>query len=174
MSVAATKLDLALTQELRRSIIESTAYVLKAQAGLDIEFVSETLYQPNLFNENIEVAASIGIIGESVKGGAALAFPAPTFLAIANNLLGESYKEITTENRDLCGEFLNMIFGAVKTKFTDGFKIPFHRAIPMVMQGVKLQFSFDTKSPSYIISFKSSLGPLFALATLSQMELKKP
>lgn len=166
---AMNNIDLALGKALRQSIVEATCHVLKAQASLQVEFVEEKIYDPSQFKESIGVAATIGIVGDLVKGGAALAFPPQTFLAIANNLLGESYKEITVENRDLCGEFLNMIFGAVKTKFTDGFKIPFHRAIPMVMQGNDLHFSFDAKTPSYVTAFKSEMGPLFTVTTLSQL-----
>jgi CheY-specific phosphatase CheX len=163
----------SLCEDLRKTLIDSTIYVLKAQAGVDVTLGEVKPYGDKGPKEPVSVAAAIGIVGDLVKGGAALAFPAATFLGLANHMLGEVYKEVTPENQDLCGELLNMIFGAVKTQFTDVRKIPFHRAIPVVMRGANLNFSIDAKAPTYWIEFKSSLGIFYAVAAISLMPASK-
>lgn len=167
MSHATAMQDLSLGEEFRKILVDSVCYVLKTQAQLDVTVGSIFQYDSKNVPVKPDVIAVIGVSCNSVKGGVALGFPCDTFLKLANQMLGESYTKIDAENRDLSGEFLNMIFGGVKSKFKDEKKIPLELAIPMVLQSSELQFSFDTTAPTYMISFNSPLGPFFAVAAIS-------
>ncbi len=158
--------DLSLGEDFRSTLVESTCYVLKTQAQVDVKLESIQPYDASKLTIKPAVIATVGISGEGVSGGVALGFPSDTFLKIANQMLGESYTVIDAQNRDLSGEFLNMIFGGIKSKFKDVKKIPLQLAIPIVMQSSELQFSFDTKTPTYMILFKSDYGPFFAVAAI--------
>jgi len=150
-----------------KTLIESTTYALKVQGNLEIQEFCSKIYEPDAFKEPIAIAATIGIIGETVKGGATLAFPKETFLAIASQVLGEPYSDITSEIQDLSGEFLNIIFGGIKSKFTDGKKIPLQPAVPIVLRSADLRFSFDTKEPTYLVTFKTKLGVFYTAAAIT-------
>lgn len=159
--------NVSLSADFLKILIESTAYVLKVQATVEVQGAQTAIYDASTFKFPIAVAATIGIIGDFVKGGTTLAFPKDTFIAIANKMLGESYQDITSENQDLSGELLNIIFGSIKSKFTDTKKIPIQPAVPIVLRSQDLRFSFDTKEPTHIISFKTSLGSFYAAASIS-------
>lgn len=165
---AATNLDNpTLMADFLMTLIESTTYAMKVQGSLEILETSSKIYDSESFKEPIAIAATIGIVGDTVKGGITLAFPKETFLAIASEMLGEKYTEINSEIQDLSGEFLNIIFGGIKSKFTDGKKIPLQPAVPIVVRSEDLRFSFDTKEATYIVTFKTKLGIFFAAAAIT-------
>lgn len=81
-----------------------------------------------------EVAGIIGMVAGDMKGTLLLTFTRESVFTILQNMLGETYTDLTPEVKDAVGELTNMIYGAAKATLNQmGYK--FEMALPTVITG---------------------------------------
>lgn len=88
-----------------------------------------------------EIAGIIGMLAGGMKATLLLSFKKEATFEILQNMLGETYTEVTPEISDAVGELTNMIYGGTKTTLNKlGYN--FEMAIPTVVTGT---FSISSK-----------------------------
>lgn len=139
--------------------IQGTLSVLRIQCTLDCKpakpFIKGTHDQ-----DDISIAAIIGLNCESFNGLIVIAFPKAVFLKAMGNMFGEVLHEITDDMQDGASELLNMIYGQAKIVLNDqGFGIS--RALPSVIRGEKLRLYQDTSSKVFVLPFTCEAGTFY-------------
>jgi chemotaxis protein CheX len=140
--------------------------VFKTQCSAEVAPGAVGVYKATAFPEEVEITTSIGINCEAFLGGISIGFPKGTYLKLASQVLGENYTEINDENRDFGSEMLNIIFGVMKTNFSDSHSIVIQPALPQVVQGRNLMLSSPAATKPLMIPFSSSLGNFFSTVAL--------
>ncbi len=139
-----------------KPFIEGALNTIKVQCNLSA--VGESPYikgtKPDL---NIAIAGIIGITSPKFTGSITLCFPEKVFLGMMERMLGEPFKEITSDLQDGVAELLNIIFGHAKVILnSQGHTI--QKAIPTIIRGEKIQTTQMSKAKTFVLPFKSELG----------------
>lgn len=145
--------------------VESTLYVFKIQSNLDISVGSISKVVDTNPAPDASLFAKILVKSESgMEAQLLLGFSKDTFLGLASHVLGTEFSEITDENKDLVTEFLNMIYGVMKSKLKDEGGFAVKMAIPEVA-GVEV-LSPLPNTTSILIPFKLQYGEFVGLLSL--------
>ena len=103
------------------------------------------------FQAKGEVAGMVGMVAGSMKGTLTISYSKEAIFKILENMLGESYSEMSPEVTDAVGELTNQIYGTAKTTLNQlGYK--FEMAIPTVIQG-QFQISKFHTGTTLVIPF---------------------
>ena len=140
-----------------KPFIEGALNTIKVQCSLPVTGGAPYIKGPES-TLDIAIAGVIGITSEKFTGNITLCFPEKVFLGMMERMLGEPFKEITSELQDGVAELLNIIFGHAKVILNaQGHTI--QKAIPTVIRGQKIQTSQMSKSKTFVLPFNSELGP---------------
>jgi chemotaxis protein CheX len=86
------------------------------------------------FQAKGEVAGMVGMVAGDMKGTLTISYTKEAIFKILENMLGETYSEMSNDVTDAVGELTNQIYGSAKTTLNQlGYK--FEMAIPTVIQG---------------------------------------
>jgi chemotaxis protein CheX len=140
-----------------RPFLESTIKTLKIQcqteASPEKPFIKGTQQQPQF-----ELAAVIGLTSDAFTGTITICFTNECYLALMSNMLGETFKEITSELQDGASELLNIIFGQAKIVLNEqGYQI--QKAIPTVIRGKDLVTTHVSTAKVMVLPFMTKNGP---------------
>ncbi len=105
-----------------------------------------------------DIAGVISLTSNVFNGTIALCFPAPVFLAIYGNMVGEKATEITSQTEDAAGELLNIIFGQAKAELNARGGYNIQKAIPAVVRGQDLRVKHLAKGPTVLLPFETAVG----------------
>ncbi|MGZ3736517.1 MAG: chemotaxis protein CheX [Bdellovibrionota bacterium] len=112
----------------------------------------------------------ISLNGPSHSGTLLVAFPAQTFLGLLNRMTGEIHAEVTPENSDASGEFLNIIYASARTRINQaGFK--FAPAIPTTIFGGDIALSRWLSDHAVRWNFQTDCGPFLMALSLKKIPL---
>ncbi len=139
-----------------KPFIEGALNTLKVQCSLpatyDAPFIKGAKPQPEF-----AIAGVIGLTSAKFTGTIILCFPEGTFLSMMERMLGEPFKEITTDLQDGVAELLNIIFGHAKVILnSQGHTI--QKAIPSVVRGTNIHTTTMSKSKTFVLPFKTEVG----------------
>jgi chemotaxis protein CheX len=136
--------------------VDGTIDTLRVQCNYEVTPGKPSMKSPEM-PYNYEIAANIGLTSDTFNGSIAICFPAPVFLGIMSEMLGEEFTEIDDELQDGAAELLNIIFGQAKKTLNErGYSI--QKAIPTIIRGEKLRVNHLTTSPIMLIPFSSKDG----------------
>ena len=83
----------------------------------------------------IGISARVLVESEVYNGAFYLIFPTQTYFKLYESIMGEHPVEFDLENKDLAGEFVNIVYGLAKKRLNDnGYKL--NMAIPETVFGV--------------------------------------
>jgi chemotaxis protein CheX len=86
------------------------------------------------FQAKGEVAGMVGMVAGSMKGTLTISYTKEAIFKILENMLGETFTELSPDVTDAVGEMTNQIYGTAKTTLNQlGYQ--FEMAIPTVIQG---------------------------------------
>jgi CheY-specific phosphatase CheX len=122
-----------------KSLIESLKETFSIQASTTIEILKVCAVEP-VHSSSADLIAAIGMKSSTVSGTLAICFPKSSFLGMVNKMLGEGFSEITVENSDAAGEFLNIIYASARVKMNQAGH-DFAPAIPTVTRGSDVKIS---------------------------------
>lgn len=121
------------------ALFDSLRETLKIQANTPVEILQVASSERSDLND-VDIIAAIGMNSTAFGGTVAICFPKDTFLKIINQMLGESYTEISPENADAAGEFLNIIYASARVKINEAGN-DFVPALPTTTRGPHIQLS---------------------------------
>ena len=142
------------------------AHVIKSTCSVEVKAGQPLSSPPEALAKGFQLVASLGLISPKVKGNMALAFPEPTFLALASNALGETYTKISPDIADFGAEMLNIVFGYCKTNMSAKHSIVFEPAIPSLQTGSEIVFLIEKVGSSVVVPVMSSAGDFMTRITL--------
>ena len=139
-----------------KPFIEGTINTFKIQCSVEakhgLPYIKGTKPQPDF-----SIAGVIGITSTAFNGNIVLCFPEQVFLGLISKMLGEDFKEITSELQDGASELLNIIFGQAKTLLNNqGYTI--EKAIPSVIRGKQLITSAHSRNRVIVLPFNTEFG----------------
>ncbi len=108
-----------------------------------------------------DITGFIPMSSPQAEGSLALSFSEAVILHIAENMLGEPFKEINDEIADLVGELTNMVTGGAKALLeSKGFD--FQMATPIVIRGKAQNISHVGFTGNVIvIPFSTDVGDFY-------------
>lgn len=143
------------------------AFSVQAQSNVQLgQLIENSASFPNI---QADVSAIIGIGSSQWTGTVGLSFPKKTFLSLVNRMLGENYQEITAENADAAGEFLNIVYGTARPQI-NGMGEDFKPAIPSVVRGQNMEPLFHSAMITTLIKCTSPDGDFYAALSLKKTE----
>lgn len=107
--------------------------------------------------ENQEVAALIGMTGETARGAVALFFPQETAIKAASRFMMMEIDTVSEPVLDAVAEMVNIIAGGAKAKLADGEE-PIKLGLPNVVQGKGYSIFYPSQSVWVEVPFTSELG----------------
>ncbi len=122
-----------------KSLTDAVKDTFSIQAGTPVEIVKVYMAEPQSLKD-ISIISAIGLKSSKYSGILALCFPSKPFLGILSKMLGESYSEITTENSDAAGEWMNIVYASARVKINQAGN-DFSPALPTVTRGSNVQIS---------------------------------
>ncbi len=142
-----------------KPFIDGTISTLKTQCKLEA-----TPGKPALKKDAptipYDIAAVIGLTSSAFTGSITLGFPKAVFLTLMNNMLGESFTDISKDLEDGAAELLNIIFGQAKVVLNaQGYDI--QKAIPSIVRGDNLSTTTLTHGPVIFLPFTITNGTFF-------------
>lgn len=150
------KIDFELVKAFATAAIRAT----KSQANVQVE-VGKPNFRGETFPTDVDVAGNIDVASPHFYGSFTLAYPRATFLKLTKQMTGEEHKIIDSKVRDGAAEFLNIIYGEVKSVLNgNGYELPM--AIPEVFISDIAVEKMLTTFPAVVIPFNSAVGPFFA------------
>lgn len=120
------------------------------------------------YDVDIAIAGVINLVSDQFVGSISLLFPAPVFLEIYANMLGETITTITKESEDAAAELLNIIFGLAKMKLNNEKGYSVQKAIPTVLVGDKLQTASSNIGSTLVLPFTTKTGSFFVEVVFEQ------
>ena len=139
---------------IRQSIIDA----FRVQATLDVTIAAAVTVKSSEPAGPVDCLSVIGIKSSDLQGSLSLWFPKTTFLALLERMLGEKFTEITHENVDACGEFLNIIYASARLNINQsGFD--FQPAIPTTVSGKELNVMSGAGAHVLRFTCESEAGP---------------
>jgi CheY-specific phosphatase CheX len=146
--------EAAIPAFIRQAILDT----FKVQANLDVTIGSVATVKSSEPAGPVDCLSVLGIKSSEHTGSLSLWFPKPTFLAILERMLGEKFTDITPDNVDACGEFLNIIYASARLNINQaGFD--FQPAIPTTVSGKELSVVSGAQAQVMRLSCESELGP---------------
>jgi len=142
-----------------KPFIDGTVKTLKVQCQLDATpkhpFIKGTAPQPAF-----ELAGVLAIASTVFNGTITLCFTKQVFLTLMNNMLGESFTDISKEIESGAAELLNIIFGSAKNVLNNaGFGI--QQALPSVVWGSGLKTTQLSTAPIIVLPFSTPVGEFY-------------
>ncbi len=138
--------------------VQGLTAVLKTQfateATLGKPFVKGT--QPEMVTDILSV---ISLVATSITGTVILNFPKKTYLTMIENMLGETFTEITSEITDGASEMLNMIYGHAKTILNESGH-DLEKSLPKVFHGPGVHVQIYTEKPIIILPISTTAGEM--------------
>ncbi|MCG6551806.1 MAG: chemotaxis protein CheX [Candidatus Magnetominusculus sp. LBB02] len=117
-----------------------------------------------------EVTGIISMVGEKHTASLAISFTKSAIVAITNNMLGGTIKELEMDVIDTVGEVTNIVTGGAKKLLVlKGYK--FGISLPSVILGKGHSVVHTTKAPVVVIPFSTDNGDFFI--EICSMSLKK-
>ncbi|MFZ4712475.1 MAG: chemotaxis protein CheX [Bacteriovoracaceae bacterium] len=149
--------------EFSKPFINATKMVFETMISTQIEHL-----KPELKNDSRmfgDISAIIGMSGTKkieeassrFRGLMVLSFSNETYIAIANRMLQEDYKEFNSEIEDVGAEIVNIIMGNAK-KDLNGLGIFPEMASPSTIRGTNHTITSLDKSYTIVIPFQCELG----------------
>ncbi len=109
---------------------------------------------------DMDIAGMIGLTSASFCGSITIGFSEKAFLNIMSKMLGEEFKEITSDIEDGAAELLNIIFGHAKRVLNaNGHTI--EKAIPTIARGKPLTLTSLTRAEVVVLPFEMAEGQFF-------------
>lgn len=112
------------------------------------------------------VSGMININCQKFNGSLIVSIPEQTILNIHNKLLGETKSGVDEEVAATVGEIVNIIWGRTK-KLIEAENLAFTNSLPIVFQDTKKFFGNETRCLTLTVPFKTELGSLHILFTIS-------
>ncbi len=141
------------------SFTKSTVLAFKLQCKLDIQ-VSSSFCRGDRTQIKPDIGAIIGITSAQFRGSAGLWFPKSVFLHLVSHMFNETTEEINNENEDAAAEFLNIIFGYVKTPMNQlGYEVEI--AIPSIVQGHEIEAKYFKGAFVQVLPFQTQAGEFY-------------
>ncbi len=107
-----------------------------------------------------DLTGVIGMTGEKLTGTMALVFTEACAMAIASNMLGETYTSLVQDVIDCVGELTNMISGGARGKLGEqGYS--FQMALPSMITGASHSVHHPANAPVLVIPFSIPEGDFF-------------
>lgn len=142
-----------------KPFIEGTIITVKTMCNLSVE-KGKPFLKGTDSTEIIEIAGVIGLASSAFQGTITLTFPKNVFLVLMNNMLGESFTEITQDLEDGAGELLNVIYGHAKRVLnSQGYSLD--KAIPSIVRGSGLVTTHLSKAAIIVMPFKTEKGTFY-------------
>lgn len=115
---------------------------------------------------DVDCLSTIVLNSSMWTGTLSLAFPQQTILKIIENMLGEVYTELNSENADTAGELLNIIYGNARMTINgDGYD--FQPALPTTVAGKELGLAKHKMSSAHMVHvYESEAGPFMTILWL--------
>jgi chemotaxis protein CheX len=149
----------ALEGDLVRALSEGVKTTLNIQCSVKVD-EGKSARKDVSVKKSCDVAATMGLMGKTVQGTIAIAFPESVYVRIMENMLGEKFDGISADIEDGAGELLNIIFGQAK-KILNEKGYQFGKTLPSVILGPSLKVRQLTPSPGTMITFQSSAGEFY-------------
>ena len=134
--------------------LAAAMHVLKTMAGIDAK-----PGRPFIKKDDIaigDVSAIIGITG-AAQGSMALIFTEKCIMALASNLLGETFTQLNHEVSDAVGELTNMICGDARRRLAEqGFVL--QAGIPTIVGGKGHSILHIASGPCLAVPFETQDG----------------
>jgi chemotaxis protein CheX len=140
--------------------IKATMTTIQTQANTQLEAGKPQLKRDD-DGGNIAIVAVISLTSKAFQGTIALCFPAPVFLAIYSNMVGEKHAEISKETEDAAGEILNIIFGQAKAELNDKAGYEIQKAIPAVIRGADIKVHHMARKVAMVLPFQTPQGGFY-------------
>ncbi len=118
-----------------------------------------------------QLTALIGFSGP-VRGMVAMSFPVNTALAMVSRLLGTQVLVVDDTVSDAVGEFVNIVSGAAKAKFS-GDGPPIDLSLPTVVRGSGYVVDYPSRARWLEVHFDSDLGPFSLQITFETQQTAK-
>lgn len=139
-------------------IHQAILHAFKVQANLTVSIGAVAAVKSTEPAGPVDCLSVIGLKSSEHTGSLSLWFPKPTFLAILERMLGEKFDDITPDNVDACGEFLNIIYASARLNINQaGFD--FQPAIPTTVSGKELSVVSGAHAHVLRLTCESELGP---------------
>jgi chemotaxis protein CheX len=146
-----------LDKRLINAFIEGVIKTLSTMASTEVSTGKPTVEPKH--SPKGEIAGMVGMVAGSMKGTMTISYSKVGISKILENMLGETYPEITPEVQDAVGELTNMIYGTAKTSLNQlGYS--FEMAIPSVITGT-FQISRFHSGATLVIPFNIKGGDTF-------------
>lgn len=100
--------------EFVKILIRATKLTFEVQCHTPLQV--QTPYLKSKDVDGVSIAAVMSLISNGWAGNFSLCMTKPVFLKVYENMFNEKHTEITSELEDAVGEFVNIIYGAVKTE----------------------------------------------------------
>lgn len=143
--------------------VSATRNVLETMAKIECMPGSPVLKSDNL-SWGI-ISGVIGLASSQLKGNMIISFDLGCILAIVDNMLNETFTEITQEVVDAVGEITNMISGGAKRELSE-MGYTFEMAIPVMILGQKIEIT-QLSGPCISIPFTTPHGNFVVEANLA-------
>lgn len=145
----------SLDTEFVKVLIRATKLTFEVQCHTPLQV--QTPYLKTKDVEGTTIAAVMPLISNGWAGNFALCMSKPVFLKIYENMFNEKHTEITPELEDAVSEFVNIIYGAVKTELNPkGHN--FQPTLPKVTFGENLRLQKSGPKPAVIVPFLMDTG----------------
>ena len=142
-------------------VIKTLATIAQTEAKVGKPFI-----EPE-FTAKGEIAGMVGMVAPPLKGTLLITYNKEAIFHIMENMLGETYTELSDEVADAVGELTNMIYGTAKTALNQmGYN--FEMAIPSVIRG-DFTVSKANKGATLVIPFELKNASVFYVKITVQM-----
>lgn len=150
MSTSPSQTNPLLDKKLILAFVEGVKSTLEMMASTQI--AAEKAYVETKYNSNAEVAGSIGMVADNMRGHITISFQKEAIFKVIENMLGEVHTEINQDVCDAVGELTNQIYGSAKTTLNE-LGYGFDMAIPTVIQGKMMIAGNHSQGATLIIPF---------------------
>lgn len=128
-------------------------------ANIDSKPMKPYLKESQNYKALGDISSIIDLKGEC-RGSIGLSFSTNCILTVANQMLGENFKELDDEIADMVGELVNMISGDARRQLVKlGFS--FSAGIPKIRQGVDHELKHSVNERVIVIPFNTSAGEFY-------------
>lgn len=138
--------------------IEATCNVLSTMA-----MITPKIGKPFLQKDEAskgDLTGVIGMAGRKLTGSMALVFPAECAQAIAGNMLGETYTDLTQDVVDCVGELTNIISGGARGKLGEQ-GLAFEMALPSMIKGAGHKVYHKARAHVLVVPFEIPQGTFY-------------
>lgn len=149
----------------QNSVVET----FSVQVQLPVTLASSNAEGPDAPKADIhcDCMSVLGLKCDQFTGSLAIGFPAKTFLAILERMIGEKHAAISPQNVDACSELLNIIYASARVKINEaGFR--FEPAIPTTITGKDLALALSSLSKTLKLTYESECGPFILALSLKR------